>query len=255
MERVSIIGSGNVASWFAQVGFHEGCLINQVYSRNIEHAKECAQWCMATPIDSLEELSPDSDIYIFAVKDDCLSELVASIPFKMNLAVHTSGSVSKNIFKGYARRYGVLYPCQSISKESDFTKLKVPLCVEGNSAKTEDRLSYFASYWSDRVYSVSEQQRFQLHLAAIFANNYINALYDIAYGQMEAAGLDWELLLPLIENTAKKVREMTPRQAQTGPARRGDSVVINKQLAALRDYPQLQEIYSKMTDYIISHSK
>ena len=251
MKRISIVGSGNVATWFAEIGFHGGCLVNQVYSRDIEHAKECAELCMATPIDSLDALSPDSDMYIFAVKDDILSALVAAIPFKMELAVHTSGSVSKDIFKGYAHRYGVLYPCQSISKGANYVKLEVPLCVEGDSDETEELLMDFAEYWSYKIYPVSEKQRFQLHLAAVFANNFTNAMYDIAHKQLAAAGLDWELLTPLIENTAQKVSAITPRQAQTGPARRGDNEVMKRHRAALAGFDnQLLEIYKIMSEYI-----
>ncbi len=255
MDHVSIIGSGNVASWFAEVAFGEGCLIDQIYSRDFEHAKECAQWRMATPIDSLEELTPDSDMYIFAVKDDCLSDLVASVPFKMKLAVHTSGSVSKDIFKGYAHHYGVLYPCQSISKELDFRRLEVPLCVEGDSDETEKILMDFATYWSDKVFAVSEKPRFQLHLAAVFANNFTNAMYDIAYGWLAKAGLDWKILLPLLENTARKVREIPPHQAQTGPARRNDTKIMASHCEALKNDPALLEIYRIMSEYIKRRGK
>lgn len=252
--NVSIIGSGKVATWLATEGFHRSCTINHVYSRNIEHAKECAQWCMATPIDSLEELSPDSDLYIFAVKDDCLEELVAQVPFKMGLAVHTAGSISQNIFQGYAHHYGVLYPCQSISEPLSFRKLNVPLCIEGDTPKTTKLLMEMATHWSDDLYAVSEEQRFKLHLAAVFASNFSNALYGIAYDQLASAGLDWQLLMPLIETTTKKVREMTPRQAQTGPACRGDIRVMEQHLNTLTD-PALKKIYQLLSEEIQKQQK
>lgn len=247
--KISIIGSGNVATWFAMAGFHEGCSVSQIYSRDLEHAKACAEFCCATAIDSLEKLTPDSDLYIFSVKDDCLQELVSLVPFKMALAVHTAGSVSQDIFKGYAHHYGVLYPCQSISKTLDLTKLEVPLCVEGDTDETKETLMEMATYWSDKVVAVSEQQRFQLHLAAVFACNFSNALYGIAYEQMKAAHLDWQLLTPLIENTARKVRDVTPTEAQTGPARRSDETIMSQHLNALTT-PSLKQLYQMLSEEI-----
>ena len=170
----------------------------------------------------------------------------------MKLAVHTGGAVSQSVFCGFAQNYGVLYPYQSISKNVDFSKILVPLCIDGNKEETIERVLHFAKKISPIADKIDESQRNTLHIAAVFANNFSNALFDISYRLLKEKGIDWKFITPLIENTAQKVISLSPKSAQTGPAKRRDSNTINHHLKHLNNWEQ-KEIYQLLTQYIIQN--
>lgn len=252
IKSVALIGTGNVASWLAYQMKHANITVSQVYSRNPLHANELAYQTNAQAITQLQDLSPNCDLYIFALCDNCYPEIFQQIPFQMKLAVHTGGAVSQSVFCGFAQNYGVLYPYQSISKNVDFSKILVPLCIDGNKEETIERLLHFAKKLSPIADKIDESQRNTLHIAAVFANNFSNALFDISYRLLKEKGIDWKFITPLIENTAQKVISLSPKSAQTGPAKRRDSNTINHHLKHLNNWEQ-KEIYQLLTQYIIQN--
>lgn len=252
IESVSLIGSGNMAHWLVYAMRNAGVKICQVYSRQLSHAESLAKKAGAEAIDSLKDLSPDSDLYIFSVKDDSYENLLQQLPFRLPLAAHTAGSLSQHIFKPYADNYGILYPYQSVNKDMDFKDVIVPLCVEANDKTIENELFAFAQKLSSTVQVLEEAQRMVLHRAAIFGCNFTNAMYAIAYDILREHNIDWQMMLPLLQNTLDKVKTMNPHDAQTGPAQRGDQNVILMHQEALQD-ARLKEIYRLMTEYIMAN--
>ena len=249
MQRFTIIGSGNVASWFAWLIRQNGGKVVQIYDRNMSHAEWLASKCNAQPVHQLVQLNRESDLYIFAVKDDAYHTLIPQLPFVLPFAVHSAGVISQDIFKGYAQHYGVLYPCQSISKEMEFEKLSVPLCVEGNGKESEEMLTALVQKWQLPCYFVQEEQRAVLHLAATFASNFTNALYGIAFDLLHAKDIPENILFPLLHNTLEKVKRMTPSEAQTGAAVRGDQTTMDTHLTMIQDR-ELQILYQQFSTYI-----
>jgi len=249
MQRFTIIGSGNVAHWFAWLIRQNGGKIVQIYSQNRQHAEALALKCEAQPVDRLSQLNQESDLYIFAVKDDVYQELVPELPFVLPCAVHSAGSVSQEIFKGQAKHYGVLYPYQSISKEVEFEKLSVPICVEGNCRESEEKLLTLVQKWQVSHRLVREEQRATLHLAATFASNFTNALYGIAFDLLHATNISEDILYPLLDNTLEKIKKIHPRKAQTGPAVRKDENTMNKHLSMIQNQ-ELSAIYQLFSTYI-----
>ena len=255
IKTVSLIGSGNIAHWLVYAMRRAGVKVRQVYSRQLSHAEMLAVKADAEPIDCLENLRTDSDLYIFAVKDDSYAELLPQLTFRLPLAVHTAGSLSIKIFEPYAESYGILYPYQSVNKDMDFKDVVVPLCVEANDNTIENELFAFAQRLSPTVTQLDESQRLVLHRAAIFGCNFTNAMYSIVYDILQEHHIDWQMILPLLKNTMEKVKKRNPHEAQTGPAQRGDRNVIDLHLKALQD-EKLKKIYSLMTEYIMSfHNK
>ncbi len=252
IESVSMIGSGNMAHWLVYAMHNAGVKIYQVYSRQLSHAEALAKKAGAEAIDSLKDLSPDSDLYIFSVKDDSYENLLQQLSFRLPLAAHTAGSLSQHIFKPYADSYGILYPYQSVNKDMDFKDVVVPLCVEANDKTIENELFAFAQKLSSTVQVLEEAQRMVLHRAAIFGCNFSNAMYAIAYDILREHNIDWQMMLPLLQNTLDKVKTMNPHDAQTGPAQRGDQNVILMHQEALQD-ARLKEIYRMMTEYIMAN--
>lgn len=250
IETVSLVGSGNIAHWLVYALKKADVDIRQIYSRQLDHAKELAAKAGADAIDNLRDLSPDSDLYIFSVKDDSYETLLSQLPFRLPLAVHTAGSLSIRIFEPYADSYGILYPYQSLNKNMDYANVEVPLSVESNDKMVENELFAFAGRLSSTVQLMGEAQRLVLHRAAIFGCNFTNAMYAIAYDILRENNIDWRMILPLLENTLDKVKTMNPHDAQTGPAKRGDQNIIRMHQEALQD-ERLREIYRLMSDYIM----
>jgi len=247
--KVVLIGAGNVATHLSTALRKAGYRILQVYSRSIESAKTLAQNLNCSFTIDYSEIREDADFYIFALKDDALPDAIAGITPNDGLWIHTSGSVPIDVFKGYAKRYGVMYPLQTFSKEryQDFNN--VPIFVEGVGEDEEFAVHQIASSISSCVSFLSSEKRKYLHLAAVFACNFTNHLYSLAWDILEKQDINPSVLLPLIDETAAKVHVMRPDTAQTGPAVRFDTNIIAKHLSMLDDKLS-EDIYNLISESI-----
>lgn len=254
VEDISIafIGAGNLATNLAKALYKHGFRIVQVYSRTEEAARILAEAVGADYTIDLQDVTTDAQLYIVSLKDSAFVELLPQIASGKSdaLLVHTAGSIPMNVWKGYAKRYGVLYPMQTFSKQREVNFQDVPFFIEAATSEDGGLLKAIASTLSDKVYEATTEQRKYLHLAAVFVCNFTNHMYDIASGLLEKHHLPFEVMLPLIDETARKVHELSPHEAQTGPAIRYDENVINKHLELLSDIPDLQEIYKLMSKSI-----
>ena len=189
---------------------------------------------------------------IFALADSAYAELLPRLPFRLPAAFMTSGTVSCQCLKPYADAYGVIYPLQTFTKSQDMRELEVPLCLESDFAKGyEEPMWALARELSQKCYEVSETQRARMHLAAVFACNFSNAMYQIADKLLKENDLPFEILLPVLRQTVEKVSTMSPAEAQTGPAVRRDGNVMRAQLAELDD-ERFREIYRMMSEVIMN---
>lgn len=252
--KIVWIGAGNLATRVAFAMSEAGLTIVQVYSHTRPHAEALAGLLGCEATNNLAEVRTDADIYLFALKDTALCEAIARVRPNRGIWVHTAGSMPMDLFEGYAEHYGVLYPMQTFSKVRQVDVSKVPIFVEGSDAETTERLMQLARHLSDSVQPLSSEKRKKLHLSAVFANNFVNHLYALASDLLTEQDIDPALLLPLIDETAAKVHDMTPRQAQTGPAVRYDENVIQKQLAQLDADPDKRQIYALLSQSIHKHS-
>lgn len=247
--KVSLLGTGNVASWLVFALKRAGIPIHQIYGRNLQKCQNLASYCGAEAIDDLSELKENSDLYIFSLKDDAYEAVISSIPFRLSMAAITAGSVSQEILSPIAEKYGVIYPYQTLTQGIDFKDIEVPLCIEGNTDEAARFLFGIAQKISSNVQYINEKQRKKLHLAAVFASNFSNAMYGIGYDLLEQDGIDPRALLPLLQNTLNKLQTLHPWQSQTGPARRGDTEVMKSHFNLLRN-TELQNIYRQLSHYI-----
>ena len=158
-----------------------------------------------------------------------------------------------SVWEGHAERYGVFYPMQTFSKQREVNFQEVPFFVEAKRPEDVEFLKAVAATLSEKVYEASSEQRKSLHLAAVFICNFTNHMYALAADLLEKYNLPFDVMLPLIDETARKVHELAPRDAQTGPAVRYDENVMNNHLAMLVDSPALQEIYKLMSKSIHEH--
>lgn len=254
METICLIGSGNVATHLAHaLHDHQNTPVG-ICSRTIEHAHELAsKYGIATATDKLKNL-PRADIYLFAVKDDVLPALIeeaASLPGSDKaLFIHTAGSIPLEVFAGKVRHAAVLYPLMTLSKARPTDFSGTPLFVEGNTPESTEKVCQLAHLLSGSVSLLNSEQRALLHLSAVFANNFTNHCFALAYDLLSQAQIPPQVLLPIMDETVQKLQDLSPADAQTGPARRWDTNVMDAHLQKLKGHPEMQEIYRVMSQSI-----
>ena len=252
MISVVILGSGNVAThFFKAFKKTDDVSVIQWFNRNLESIKP-----YKNDVDITNDLNSlkDADVYILAVSDDVIGELSSKLPFNNRLVVHTSGSVSVyDIDKKHKR--GVLYPLQTFSKKAKMDFTNVPICIETIDKKSYPLLKELALSVGSPTKRVNSDQRRVLHLAAVFVNNFTNQLYRVGHEITESEGAEFDLLKPLILETANKIQELSPYMAQTGPAKRNDKKTLKKHLKILKNKHH-KDIYQLMTESIqLTHGR
>lgn len=246
MISVVILGAGNVATHlFKAFNKADNISVNQWFNRNLNSI-----YSYKNEVDIIDDLSllKDADVYIIAVSDDAIDNLSEQLPFKNKLVVHTSGSVGIYDIDKTQKR-GVFYPLQTFSKDSKMDFKNVPICIETIDKKDYHILKELAVSIGSPTKKVNSEQRRVLHLAAVFVNNFTNQLYRIGHEITESKGAEFDLLKPLILETAKKIQELSPYMAQTGPAKRNDKKTIKKHLKILEN-GQHKAIYELLTNSI-----
>lgn len=252
--NIVFIGAGRLATNLALALHGKSFNIIQVYSRTIESAAFLAGKVDAIAITNFLEISPNADLYIFSVKDSVLTDLLNNIPPNKGLWVHTAGSLPLEIFDKYNPRFGVLYPFQTFNKDRLVDFRKIPLFIETNIKEDLSILQDICCKISDQVYSLSSDKRQYLHLTGVFACNFVNQMYAISENILKKEGIPFDVVLPLIDETAAKVHQISPKDAQTGPAVRYDTNVIDKHLTLLED-KRLKNIYKSISEYIHETNK
>jgi len=247
MIDVIILGNGNVATQL-QIAFLKSkeCNLKQVYSRSTPISSKLKSKVEFTQ--KIKEIK-DADVYIISISDDSIRAFSKQLQFENKLVVHTSGSVSIHDLLCNANT-GVFYPLQTISKQKKISFKNIPICLEAKRQKDIDLLVKVAKSISNKVYLINSKQRKSLHIAAVFVNNFTNHLYQIGSDICEENQVDFEILKPLIKETARKIEKLSPREAQTGPAKRNDMQTINKHLSQIT--ANQQEIYTLLTNSIKS---
>lgn len=254
-KTITLIGAGNLATSLATAMHAAGHDIAQVFSRTAEAAHALAQKVGATPCTDLAGIADGADLYIYAVKDDALEKAIDAVAAHGGMHAHTSGSVPMSVFAGKRTNYGVFYPFQTFTKEKIADFAEIPIFVDADKPQNVGFLTEIGASVSRTVYNLCDEDRQYLHLAGVFANNFSNCLYGMAAEILAEKRLPFDLLLPLITESIAKLRSLTPLEAQTGPAVRGDRQTIEKQRRLLAARPDLLEVYDLLTDNIIKQQK
>jgi predicted short-subunit dehydrogenase-like oxidoreductase (DUF2520 family) len=245
MVKICIIGGGNVAFHLTQQFLKSKNIeLIQLYNRSIESIIPFENTVMIT--NEINELL-DADIYIVAVSDNVIQDISNLIPFKNKLVVHTSGSLPMESLSNKNRK-GVFYPLQSFSKSKEVNFLEIPICIEAENEKDIKLLEQIALELTHKIYKISSAQRQYLHVAAVFVNNFVNHLYYLGHNICDEHHIPFEILHPLIVETAQKIKDLNPQLAQTGPAKRNDTITIENHLNLLS--PKEKEIYQLLTSSI-----
>lgn len=252
---IVVIGSGNIATHLGQAFHAHGYRILQVYSRNKANAYALASVLDADAIDTIKDITNHADLYVIAVTDNAIQQLAEQLPEGLKgVVVHCSGATDMRILARF-HAHGVIYPAQSLHKENAASLSNVPFGIEGNDKDTTTYLLQVMRNISTKSFLCNSKQRLSLHIAAVFANNFSNALFQIAYEILKDQHLPFDLLTPIITETAQKVQTYIPKDVQTGPAIRGDVETVQKHLQFLIKRPDWLKIYQLLTSEITRNKR
>ena len=255
--NIVIIGTGNVAYHVAE-SFQSNSNVNLLQVFNHQNSKEAKQFSKQFHCDLVtdyRDINKSADLYVIAVKDDTITEVVKGLtPLKLKgLVAHTSGSVGMNVLKNVSPSIGVYYPLQTFYKGALIDWKTTPLLIETNTKSALNILKQLARIVSKKIKVVDSNDRLKIHLAAVFACNFTNAMYVSAYEIIEnsLSKKDTEILFPIMQQSLQKLQTVHPKKAQTGPAMRNDKLVMKKHLQLLKQDKQLSHVYAVLSDLIM----
>lgn len=253
--HIVLIGAGNLAIHLGKALKSAGHYIDAVFSRTQKSADSLASTLNTIPLTQLKDIKADSDLYIISVPDNAIEKILQDIRISNKLIMHTSGSMPMKILSGVSENYGVFYPLQTFSKENEIDFKNIPICIEANSTENENILSELAWELSDNVKIMNSEDRKIAHVAAVFACNYSNFMFGIAEEILNSHNLSFDLIRPLIKETAAKVMQKKPHEVQTGPAVREDITTIENHLEILNSNPEYKKIYTLLAEELIKYTK
>lgn len=251
LQNIAFIGAGNVASHLIPAFISSGKQVVQVVTRSLSTAERIRKEHQVEVVTRISELTPLTDIIILSVPDGAVHDILGNLDIDNRLLVHTSGSLPMDVLFSATRNHGVFYPLQTFSVERAVNMREVPVCLETNQEKYRDLLYGLACSVSEDVRWLTSKERKIAHLAAVFASNFTNHMFMIAGQILSKYDLPFDLLKPLIEETAAKVQEHHPHKAQTGPARRNDRETIQQHLDLLKNNPELHNLYQRISEDIL----
>lgn len=248
--KITIVGTGNVAFHLGKRLLEQGIEINQVIGRDMLKTAWLADVLKTKSATFYDKIDTSSDVFVIAVSDNAIAEVAERLSKNVDnsLVVHTSGSIASTVLQPFFRHYGVFYPLQTFSIGSQPNFENIPVFINVTPQYHLDFLRQLAEKISPRVYDLSDNDRMTLHVAAVFVNNFVNHLFKIGSEIVGQQNLPFDVLLPLIEETVNKIRQNTPSEMQTGPAKRGDDEVIEKHLKFIENNtPQYDLLYTLLS--------
>lgn len=257
--QIIIIGSGGVATNLGRLFQDNGLTITQILGRTESSTKKLAELLNCAYTIDTANLRMDGSLYIIAIQDSEIPVLLSQLEIPGDaMIVHTAGGVSIDVFKPFRRQfsqYGVLYPLQSLRKET-VSIPEIPFYLDANDAKSKAFLEKFAAQARLNYRWADDKMRMQLHVAAVFCSNYPNYLYTLAENFCKKEGLDFSSLLPVITETTNRMsrEKLSPALLQTGPAIRNDLSTIDKHLNILYNDTEAREVYQFLTEKIMESS-
>ena len=254
--KVVIIGAGNLGTHFARALKSVDVEVLQIVSRTMKSAVELASEIGCAFATDIQDVNKNADVYVVCVSDSAIVPVLRQLKIGDKMVVHTSGTVGISVFYDYALNYGCVYPLQSFSKFKDLNYAEIPFFIEANNDENQKKLMDFLKVISPHIYVLDSKQRGILHLCAVMVNNFPNHLCTLAESLMKENQLQFDVLKPLLRETADKIMKYSPFVSQTGPAVRGDTFIMEKHRDILKDHKDILDIYNAISDSIVkTHSE
>ena len=251
---ILLVGTGRVATALARRFAERDYPIEYLYGRSADRARMLAWESNSLPLGPADPVPENIETVLLAVSDGAIESVARQLAPKLDpdvLVAHTSGATPATVLAPHFKNFGTFYPLQTFTtgRTPDWTRL--PILVDANSTTAREHLRRLARKISSKVSATTDEERANLHVAAVMVNNFTNHLYHLAQRFCADHHIDFKLLLPLIRETSEKIQDgRSPDAAQTGPARRGDETTIQRHLSQLETYPELHELYRWFTDSI-----
>ena len=250
MIRIGLVGTGNVAIALArEIRRHEAFTLVQLIGRD---KNKIPKDLIDIPFSDQFNALPTCDMILIAVSDHAIQEVSNQLPLTDAVVAHTSGASSMDLLSNHKHR-GVFYPLQTFSKQQPLTWSEIPILWEGNNKLVDEKLESLSQLLSPLAVQSDEKQRLSMHLAAVVVNNFTNHLYAEAHRFCKSKHVNFDLLVPLIEETTRKIKQLDPRESQTGPAARGDTQTIQRHMA-IPMTEELSDIYSLFTSQLLNRN-
>ncbi len=257
MKRVALIGAGNI-NWHLGAALpSKHFKVSQVYSKTRKSAQALAKRLKCKFTTRLDKIDAEANIVLIAVSDDAIPKVAKGLSYLEDgkrLFIHTSGNTDLKVLGKYFSNHGIFWPPQSIRKEKNINIQQTPFVVVAKEESTKEVMR-FAKKLSKKVSLLNEEQKVQFHLAAVFANNFTNHIFSIAYDICQQQNLDFSLLFPIIQQTIANIEKGNPDDFQTGPAIRGDKKTIQAHQKLLNKNSDVKKIYSLLSKSINSKIK
>ncbi len=251
VRNIAIFGAGNVAAYFGDVFHKSGFNISQIISRNEAEGRKLAENVHSVYL-SVFDSAIQTELFVLAVKDDAIAEVADALPSTNAIVCHCAGAVSIDLLNRFDHR-AVLYPLQSIRSRPDVSA--VPVLIETHIREDFFLLQNLIGKCGFSAYEADSEMRLQYHLAAVFANNFSNAMLAVSERLSERYGLNQKLLHPLIQQTYTNAVNESAIKAQTGPALRNDIETMAKHLKLLQEETDLHNLYKAVSAYISLNRK
>jgi predicted short-subunit dehydrogenase-like oxidoreductase (DUF2520 family) len=245
--KISIIGSGNIATYFATKFFAAGCTIHQIISERVNRASELAEKVNAQVVVNLTGLDSNIDALIIAIPDDDIKNLQLKID---TVIIHCSGTCTLDAIKNFSNNIGCIWPIYSITKNNLPTQQNIPIVINYNNSTAQNIVEQLANKLSTQVQLLSDEQKQIAHLTATITNNFSNHLFTIGHEICKKNNIPFSLIIPILELTIQKLNTTAPANNQTGPALRGDASTMQTHLALLQSNPDLQQLYQQISTLI-----
>lgn len=253
IQEITLIGTGRLSRFFVQTLSQKGMRVGQIYGRDAAAAKSLASLCQAEAVSDFHAIKPGASLYLILISDHAVSEVASRLNLTHELVVHTAGALSLDVLQGVSQNTGVCWPLQSFSYDQYPDPKDIPFFVEATNEKSAQAIKQFAHKISPDVFEVTYEQRAYLHLAAVIVNNFPNHLYSKAEQILKAKEMHFKVLIPIIQQTAKRLGDSQVHLMQTGPARRGDEEVMNKHRELLKEFPDMLALYNTLSLSIQQH--
>lgn len=253
MFKISLIGAGNMAWQLARVCKQQKWPVAEVYSRNLDNADALSKYFeLGEATNQLDFTKSTAHVFLLCIADQAMEDVLTQLRLPTEgLLVHTSGSQPMSLLAKYHSRVGVFYPFQTVTKGKVVNFKSVPFCLESSESSDLDLLKEMASALSDRVYEIDSASRKKLHLAAVFACNFVNHLLALSQDVLQASNMELGMLAHLVHETIDKAFTMNPDDAQTGPAVRGDQNIINQHQEMLGSDSNAAKLYKVLSESIM----
>ena len=252
MLKIVIIGTGNISYHLCKAIIETKNLkLIEVFGRKKNPPKDLfnnISYC-----NNIKKIQK-ADLYILCVSDNAISKISDELNINKNsIVVHTSGSTNMKLLSKH-KNHGIIYPLQTFTSNANVNFSEIPICIETYHQEDLLLLQELGKSISNNVQIVTSTQREHIHLSAVIVNNFVNHLYLIGQDLLVNQSLTFDILKPLIFETATKIKNISPHKTQTGPAKRNDLKTIEKQLHLLKDSPY-QELYKNITNSILEKYK